>query len=915
MATSLHGLYQEKFGRAPDASGYAYWSDQVSKGASLDSIATLFDNSAEGQKHAKVQAAVEATGKTYTPSTSGWGKAMHSGNVTADDAVAAIQNEASNNVTVNQVSAGSDDSNITVTGSTSASNDDAAAAVVASGDAGDTTSNASADLYNTTLSNSVAVMNAGANNIAAEPLPFSTSSSTAAGQTDEEFVNDLYTNILGRTQQETDDDLAGRTYWIKDIDKMRQNNMSEEDIKKSVLSNFNISGEKQVNNILYGGTDDTSGDGTTIGAAMSNELQQNPDTLLTAADFTNAFGDATTTTNTGKANENTSEGNKALASVIRGTDRTILATHNPDKLKELDIKGLNVLYDKYLDREVRDEGIDYWIDRLNAGDSWEKIESDIASSEQKETAIAKQTGGYNETFMVGDATDDAKDDINVLPGADDRIQVGESAEDYSKRWNASYGQYYDDDNNYIDGSYTPATTTDIAAWDDTKLNTLIDKYKSAANRDPEQSEIDKWKSWAKNDEDKFNSAINAIGSYDFTEKDSDYDAIYQKYEDETGFTADDATKAKLKSALALGQVSNYGSMMSSLEATGDIADTLGPLYTSHGGAAMTAANLENWTKKIASGDTTLDAAAKSIRSFDFDEQDKDANRTALTTLLTTYSTDGGAPSDELLDKWQHALGFDTATLGTGAAAGSDGFVANMGQAEDTMKKWFLSTGGTLDDGTTDTTDTTTTDTTTTDTTTTDTTTTDTTNTNTTDTTNTDTTTTTNTDTTDTTDTTTTTTDTTTSNAGLDSLREEVTSLTKKNAGLTDLYNDANKETQAALDDAADANVQISDWEGKYKKLKGDYEDRLAEEAYSPDRMAEEENRKRAARGGIRGNRFDIDPVNLAAGSFQSITGGDVVGPQTSGSYHEARSRALARRGNAAGASTSSSYYGDRGTYG
>ena len=77
MATSLHGLYQEKFGRAPDASGYAYWSDQISKGASLDSVATLFDNSAEGQKHAKVKSAVEATGKTYTPATSGWGKAMH----------------------------------------------------------------------------------------------------------------------------------------------------------------------------------------------------------------------------------------------------------------------------------------------------------------------------------------------------------------------------------------------------------------------------------------------------------------------------------------------------------------------------------------------------------------------------------------------------------------------------------------------------------------------------------------------------------------------------------------------------------------------------------------------------------------------------------------------------------------------
>lgn len=907
MATSLHGLYQEKFGRAPDAEGYAYWQDQISQGANLDNIASLFDASEEGQKHAKVQEAVEATGGTYTPAESGWGDAMHSGTVSADDAVAAIQKEASTNV-------------VATNNNDSATNDDEAATVVASGDAGDD----SADLYNTTLSNSVAVMNAGANNISTEPLPFSTSSSTAAGQTDEEFVNDLYTNILGRTQQETDDDIAGRTYWIKDIDNMRNNNMSEEEIKTAVLGNFNISGEKQVNNILYGGTDDTSGDGTTIGAAMSNELQQNPDTLSTAADFTNAFGNASTAdTTAGKNNEYTSEGNKALASVIRGTDRTILATHNPEKLRELDIKGVNEIYKNVLDREVRDEGIDYWVGRLNAGDSWEKIESDISSLEQKETNIASKTGGYNETFMVGDATDDTKDDINVLPGASDRIQVGESAEDYSNRWNESYGQYYDDDNNYIEGSYTPATTTDIAAWDDTKLNTLIDSYKAAANRDPDQTEIDKWKSWAKNDEDKFNSAIGAINTYDFTEKDSDYESIYKKYEDETGFTADDATKAKLKSALALGQVSNYGSMMTSLENTGNIADTLGPLYTSHGGAAMTQANLENWTKKIASGDTTLEAAAKSIRSFDFDETDASTNRAKLSNLLTTYSTDGGAPSDELLDKWQHALGFNTATLGAGATAGSDGFVANMGQAENTMKQWFLKqpgTGGeeividtidgediTVEDETVEDEVVTTDETVVTDTTNTDTTNTDTTNT---DTTNTDTTTT-DTTTTDTTDTTTTTTDTT----ALDSMREEVTSLTKKNEDLTGLYNDSLGETQTALDDAADANVQISDWEGKYTKLKSDYEDRLAEEAYSPDRMAEEENRKRAARGGMRGNRFDIDPVNLSAGSFQSTTGNDVVGPQTSGSYHEARSRALARRGNAAGASTSSSYYGDRGTYG
>ncbi len=82
-------IYYDKFGRAPDASGLEYWTKQAESGASLDAIAASFDVSEEAQNHAKVKAAVEAGGETYNPSD-GWGDVLHSGVVSADEAVAAI---------------------------------------------------------------------------------------------------------------------------------------------------------------------------------------------------------------------------------------------------------------------------------------------------------------------------------------------------------------------------------------------------------------------------------------------------------------------------------------------------------------------------------------------------------------------------------------------------------------------------------------------------------------------------------------------------------------------------------------------------------------------------------------------------------------------------------------------------------
>ena len=98
-------------------------------------------------------------------------------------------------------------------------------------------------------------------------------------------------------------------------------------------------------------------------------------------------------------------------------------------------------------------------------------------------------------------------------------------------------------------------------------------------------------------------------------------------------------------------------------------------------------------------------------------------------------------------------------------------------------------------------------------------------------------------------------------------------------------------------------------------MKQDYEDAiLAKEEI--ERVTAGPGRSRLTRGGTKGNRFDIDPVNLAAGSFQSIKGDEpVAAPQMSANYSDARKRALSRRGQAAGAAVNSGYYADRNAYG
>ena len=56
-STYLDNLYQEKFGRKPDAAGKAYWTKQIEKGADLSSVANAFDASDEAKRREQTNTA------------------------------------------------------------------------------------------------------------------------------------------------------------------------------------------------------------------------------------------------------------------------------------------------------------------------------------------------------------------------------------------------------------------------------------------------------------------------------------------------------------------------------------------------------------------------------------------------------------------------------------------------------------------------------------------------------------------------------------------------------------------------------------------------------------------------------------------------------------------------------------------
>jgi hypothetical protein len=963
-------IYYDKFGRAPDASGLDYWTKQAESGASLDAIAASFDVSEEAQSHAKVKAAVEAGGDTYNPSD-GWGEVLHSGAVTADEAVAAIN---SDNAAKAAASTASTSTANTSTANTSTAN----------------TSTASTSTANTNTANTSTSSTA--------PLPFSVSNSIASGQSTEDFIDDLYTNVLGRTDEETAEDLEGRTYHANVIQDLQDvHGLSQQEAFEKTFHNFNISAEKQISNAMLGGASGMGGEdgGTTIGAAMHHEFEKDPSNVETAGGFTNIFGGPVLDSDT-KANEKTSEANKATAASVRAQNDELLRTLNPKAYEKKNYERLTEKYEDWFGRGIDQGGLDHWQKDLMGGATWDEVVANIESSLQDESVVAKKTNNFNQNFAVGDATNVDDKGYIPLPGAGDTLQVGESAADYKQRWDTSYGQYYDDDGKYIEGSYTP-TNQNTGTLTADQTTQLKDKFKASAGRDITDAELSAWGTHIGDNVDTFNNALNTISNYNYTESEDQMQEIYDLFETESGFTIDDNIKSQLQGAFANGQINNIGQMKNSLTKMGDIADQAKKLYTHYGQQDFDVNNLINWTKAAAAGDTDLSSMTKSIKTFDFDEPSLADTTTYLKNTIKQYS---GADADQsTIDNYLSALGF-TVNGQPGKRAGDSGFLPNLGMFTDAIsnydfgnavtttcaadeelqngvcvKKTTCPAGETLVNGVCTPTNTTTEcqtgysknangvcvpDTTTgggancpagqtknaagvcvADTTTTETTAcpagqtrnaagvcvADSTG-------GTDTSTTGGTQATgdgaaacnakgagyywtgsqcisiDTEDETTNTT-----NHELDAARDQITSLQNKNKELTGLYDAALDDQKTAAEKQAASEILNTDWEGKYKGMKQDYEDAiLAKEEI--ERVTAGPGRSRLTRGGTKGNRFDIDPVNLAAGSFQSIKGDEpVAAPQMSANYSDARKRALSRRGQAAGAAVNSGYYADRNAYG
>jgi len=964
-------IYYDKFGRAPDASGLDYWTKQAESGASLDAIAASFDVSEEAKSHAKVKAAVESGGDTYNPSD-GWGEVLHSGVVSADEAVASINADNAKKAAASAAS--------TSTANTSTAN----------------TSTANTSTANTSTANTSTASTA--------PLPFSVSNSIASGQSTEDFIDDLYTNVLGRTDEETAEDLEGRTYHANVIQDLQDvHGLSLEDAYEKTFHNFNISAEKQISNAMLGGASGMGGEdgGTTVGAAMHHEFEKDPSNVETVGDFTNTFGGPVLDSDT-KANEKTSEANKASAAAIRAQNDELLRTLNPKAYDKKNYDRLTEKYEDWFGRGIDQGGLDHWQKDLREGATWDEVVANIESSLQDESVVAKKTGNFNTNFAVGDATNVDDKGYIPLPGAGDTLQVGESAADYKQRWDTSYGQYYDDDGNYIEGSYTP-TNQNTGALTTDQTTQLKDKFKASAGRDITDAELTAWGTHIGDNVDTFNNALNTIGNYDYTESADQMQGIYDLFETESGFTINDDIKNQLQGAFANGQIKNIGQMKNSLTKMGDIADQAKKLYTHYGQQDFDVNNLIDWTKAAAAGDTDLSSMTKSIKTFDFDEPNLADTTTYLKNTIKQYS---GTDADQsTIDNYLSALGF-TVNGNPGKRAGDSGFLPNLGMFTDAIsnydfgtavtttcaadeelqngvcvKKTTCPTGETLVNGVCTPTNTTTEcqtgysknangvcipDTTTgggttesvcpagqtknaagvcvADTTTE----------TTTETTacpagqsrnaagvcvadstgETETSTTGGTQSTgdgaaacnakgagfywtgsqcisiDTEDETTSTT-----NHELDAARDQITSLQTKNKELTGLYDTALEDQKTAAEKQAASEILNTDWEGKYKGMKQDYEDAiLAKEEI--ERVTAGPGRSALTRGGTKGNRFDIDPVDLAAGSFQSIKGDEpVAAPQMSANYSDARKRALSRRGQAAGAAANSGYYADRNAYG
>ena len=195
-STYLDNLYQEKFGRKPDASGKAYWTKQIEQGADLSAVANAFDASDEAKRREQTNTAkgvanastVRLSDNLTDPTTKQAARRHEEenlGKVSLTKSYQTTFNNTANNIASSNSSSGSTN-NVTITPSSSNSSSSSSGPVMGP--------------VNTSSNNS----GGGSSS--------SSSTITTTGISDEQKIEDLYKNILGR-----DSDADGKDYWVKSL--------------------------------------------------------------------------------------------------------------------------------------------------------------------------------------------------------------------------------------------------------------------------------------------------------------------------------------------------------------------------------------------------------------------------------------------------------------------------------------------------------------------------------------------------------------------------------------------------------------------------------------------------------------------------------------------------------------------------
>ncbi len=347
----LDNLYQEKFGRAPDAAGKAYWSEQLASGAiDAASVTASFDASQEAQDRAAAGVAegvadtasfeaAKAANEASEPITT----TSNNDNYNAAEAydTALNNNIAANNVTISESSGSSSNSSPAPAASTPPppppTRSDLEGQVESLyGDVLKRESDEEGLKYWTDQLES--------GNQTIDQIRDNISASSEAGETEDNiaWLNEQYQAGLDR-----DLGAEGQSYWLKDL----AQGASRDDVATSIRNSAEF---------------DTQAD-----AFLQSQYQN-----LLDRDLGTEEGD--------------DEGLEYWKNYLKsGTDRATIS----NQIANTDEGWLNATYNDLLNRPLGDVGRKYWQDDLAEGATREEVEANIKRS--AEYACAQKGAGFS----------------------------------------------------------------------------------------------------------------------------------------------------------------------------------------------------------------------------------------------------------------------------------------------------------------------------------------------------------------------------------------------------------------------------------------------------------------------------------------------------------------------------------------